>query len=150
MKKLGIIVGAIVAIVLVICVIPLKEVAYANPMPLTFEASNYTHTDIVEIYRQVGSCGCNRELVEVAVQVVCVNITNTDDIAGNFTIIFFGIDPVSDSYPLIIELSLNASEYRVAECPTESLGDWTYEITPSVKEIDYKKVSLLNYLLHYT
>jgi len=150
MKKAGIIISIVAVLALVICLVPLKEVAYANPTPLNFKANNYTRTSTIEVYRQVGSCGCNRELVEVAVQIACVNITNTDDIAGNFTIIFSGIDPVANSYPLIIKLSLNASEQRAAECPTESLGDWSFEVIPCIKGIHYKKVSLLDYLLHYT
>jgi len=150
MKKTGIIIGVVAVIALIVCLVPLKEVAYTNPMPLNFEASNYTRIDTIEVYRPVGSCGCNRELVEVAVQIACVDVTNMDTIAGNFTVTFSGITPASDLYPLVIKLSLNASEQRTAECPTESLGNWTYEAIPTIKEIHYKKVSLLDYLLHYT
>jgi len=149
MKKAGIIIGIVVAIVLVIWLVPLKEVAYANPTPLNFEASNYTRTDTVEVYRQVGSCGCNRELVEVAVQVACVNVTNTDDIAGDFTVIFSGFTPIFAYYSLAVKLSLNVTEQGVAECSTESLDNWSYEVIPDIKETQYKKVTLLDYLLHY-
>jgi len=162
----------IILLACVICVLPLKEVAYAitieyedmesfNATPLSFESTNYTGLDTIQVYRQATLCSCSRKLVEVEVQIVGVNITNTDDIAGNFTISFSGFDPVSEEYPLEVTLNLVASESATSECPTESLGNWNYEITPSTREsqrtiirqreeMRYKKVSLLSYLLNRT
>ena len=75
---------------------------------------------------------------------------------------------------LITTLSLNAGQQKTAECPAESIDDWSYEVTSSTKEVEaertvtkyqqvekerivikqrqetrYMKVTLLDYLLHY-
>jgi len=71
-------------------------------------------------------------------------------------------------------LGLNPRQQKIAECPADYINDWSYTVTPSTKEVTsertvtkyrqvekqrtvtrqrqetrYKKVTLLDYLLHY-
>ena len=199
--KIGIIIGVVILVLaLVICLVPLKEVAYAvtvdyedtetyyedepyevtetytEDVPLSFEADGYVKTDTIEEHQQIiiGDVVVYDEIVDVPIQVACVDVENTDDIAGNFTVSFSGIDPMFGSPSLTTSLNLGVGEQKTAECPAESLDDWSYEVTPSTKEVEgertiikyrqvekqrtvikqrqetrYKKATLLDYLLHY-
>lgn len=187
--KVGIAIGLVIAIIaLVVCLVPLKEVAYAvtvdyedmetyyetetymEAVPLTFEADNHVRADTIEEHQQIiiGGIVIQDEIVEVPIQVACVDVENTDNIAGNFTVSFSGIDPMFGELSLATTLSLSVGQQKTAECPTESIDDWSYTVTPSTKavtkyrqvekqrtvikqrqETRYKKVTLLDYLLHY-
>jgi hypothetical protein len=199
--KVGIVIGVVIAILaLVVCLVPLKEVAYATmvdyedtetyyedepylanetyteAVPLSFEADNYVRADTIEEHQRIviGGIVIQDEVVEVPIKVACVKVKNTDDIAGNFTVSFSGFEPMFGEISLITTLSLNAGQQKIAECPVESINNWSYEVTPGTKTIEgerevtkyqqvekqrtvikqrqetrYKKVTLLDYLLHY-
>jgi hypothetical protein len=200
MKKVMIGIGIVIAIALVVCLVPLKEVAYAvmvdyedteiyyedepylanetyiEDMPLDFEAHDYIRTDTIKEHHQIiiGGIVFQDEIVEVPIEVACVKVKNTDDIAGNFTVSFSGFEPMFGELSLTTTLSLNTGQQKIAECPADSIDNWSYEITPSTKEVEaertvtkyrqvekqrivtkqrqeirYKKVTLLDYLLHY-
>lgn len=200
MKKviIGIIIA--VAIPLVVCVVPLKEVAYAvmvdyedtetyyedepyqvtenyaEDVPLSFEANGYVKEDTIEEHRQIviGDIVIQDEIVEVPIEVACVEVENTDAIAGEFVVSFSGFEPMFGELSLTTTLNLNPEQQKTAECPADYINDWSYEVTPSTKEVEserivtkyqqvekqrtvikqrqetrYKKVTLLDYLLHY-
>lgn len=199
--KIGIAVGVVIAVLtLVVCLVPLKTVAYTvtvdyedietyyenepyqvtenytEAMPLSFEANSYVKTDTIEEHQQIiiGDTVVYNEIVEVPIQVACIDVENTDDVAGSFVVSFSGIDPMFGPPSLTTNLSLGVGEQKTAECPAESINDWSYEVTPSTKEIEgertvikyrqvekqrtvtkqrqetrYKKVTLLEFLLHY-
>jgi len=201
MKKAVISVGiAIVIAALVVCLPPLKTVAYTvmvdyedietyydnepyqitenytEDVPLSFEADGYIKADIIEEHQQIiiGGIVFQDEIVEVEIQVACVDVENTDDIEGNFTVSFSGFEPMFGDPSLTRTFNLSPGQEETAECPAESIDDWDYEVTPGTKEVEqertvtkyrqvekqrtvisqrpetrYKKVTLLDYLLHY-
>lgn len=199
--KIFIVVGVVIAIVaLVVCLAPLKEVAYtatvdyqdtetyyedepyedtetySEAVPLSYDETSYVKDDTIEEHRQIiiGGMVFQDEVVEVPIQVACVDVKNTDDIAGSFTVSFSGITPIFGSPSLNTQLDLSPGEVKTATCPADDVGDWSYSVTPSTKMIEkqrtvtkyrqvekertvtkqrpetrYKKVTLLDYLLHY-
>ncbi|MGA2670451.1 MAG: hypothetical protein ABSF21_03410 [Dehalococcoidia bacterium] len=187
--KVGIVIGIVIAVLaLVVCLVPLKEVAYAvtvdyedtetyyvtenytEDVPLTFEANDYVREDSIEQHNRIviGGVVIQDEVVEVPIEVACVKVKNTDDIAGNFTISFSGFDPMLGEPSLTTTLSLDIGEQKIAECPAESISTWSYQVNPSTKQVElqrqvekqrtvtkqrqetrYKKVTVLDYLLHY-
>jgi len=200
--KIGIAVGVVIVILaLVVCLVPLKEVAYAvtvdyedtetyyesepynvtetysEAVPLSFAVSNYTKSDTIEQHRQlvIGGIVFQDEVVEVPIKVVCVKVKNTDAVAGNFTVFFSGFEAMFGEITTTQTLNLNPGQQKTAECPAESIIDnWSYKVTPSTQnveqertvikyrqvekqrivtkqrqEIRYKKVTALDYLLHY-
>jgi hypothetical protein len=200
MKKAGIVIGIVAAIALVVCLVPLKEVAYAatvdyedtetyyenepyevtenytEDVPLNFESSSYIKSDTIKEHRQIiiGGIVFQDEIVEVPIEIACVKVKNTDDIAGNFTVSFSGLDPMFGELSLVTTLSLYPGQRQTAECPADSIDHWDYEVMPGTKEIEqertvtkyrqvekqrtvtrqrqethYKKVTLLDYFLHY-
>ena len=201
MKKVMIGVGIVIAIAaLVVCLVPLKEVAYAvtveyedtetyyedepyettenytENVPLSFEANAYVDEDVTYEHHQIiiGDIVFQDEIVEVTIYIACVEVKNTDDIAGEFVVSFSGFEPMFGSHFLTRTLSLSPGQEETAECLAESIADWDYEVTPSTKEVErertvtkyrqvekqrtvikqrqetrYKKVTLLDYLLHY-
>jgi hypothetical protein len=200
MKKVMIGIGIVIAIALVVCLVPLKEVAYAvtvdyqdtetyyedepylanetytEDVPLSFEANNYVRADTIEEHQRIviGGIVIQDEIVEVPIKVACVKVKNTDDIAGNFTVSFSGFEPMFGETSLTTTLSLSTGQQKIAECPADSIDNCSYEVTPSTKEVEaertvtkyrqvekqrtvikqrqetrYKRVTLLDYLLHY-
>lgn len=199
--KIGIIIGVVIAIIaIVVCLVPLKTVAYTvtvdyedtetyyenepyevtenytEDVPLSFEADSYIKTDTIQERHRIviGDIVIQDEIVEVEIQVACVDVENTDDIAGAFTVSFSGFTPMFGSPTLTVALDLDIGEQKTAECPADSIDNWSYEVTPSTKEVEgertvikyrqvekqrtvtqqrqethYKKVTLLDYLLHY-
>jgi hypothetical protein len=199
--KIGIAVGAVVVVLaLVICLVPLKTVAYevtvnyedvetyyenepyqatenyTQDVPLTFEANAYVDEDVTYEHHQIiiGDVVFQDEIVEVTIYTACVEVKNTDDITGEFVVSFSGFEPMFGSHFLARTLSLSPGQEETAECLAESIDDWDYEVTPSTKEVEqertvtkyrqvekqrtvtkqrqetrYKKVTLLDYLLHY-
>lgn len=200
MKRTGIIIAIIAAIALIVCLVPLKEVpytvmvdyedtetyyenepyevteTYTEDVPLSFEVNGYIKEDTIEEHQQItiGDIVIQDEIVEVPIEIACVEVENTDKVSGEFIISFYGIEPMFGEPSLTRTLHLDPGEQETAECPAESIEDWDYEVTPDTKpveqertvtkyqqvekqrtvtkqrlEIHYEKVTLLDYLLHY-
>jgi hypothetical protein len=187
--KVSVIAGIAVAVLAVaVCLIPLKEVAYAvtvdyedtetcydtenytEDVPLSFEASDYIRQDTIEERQQIviGGTVFQDEIVEVAIEVACVKVKNTDEVGGNFTVSFSGFEAMFGEISMTQTLSLRRGQQEITECPAESIDTWSYEVRPSTKQIEsqrqvekqrtvtkqreetrYKRVTLLDYLLHY-
>jgi len=199
--KIGIIIGAvIVTAALVVCLVPLKTVAYTvmidyedvetyyenepyqvtenytEDVPLSFEADGYVKEDTIEERQQIviGDIVIQDEIVEVPIEIAYVEVENTDNVAGEFVVFFSGFEPIFGEISLTTTLSLNPGQQKTAECPADSIDDWSYEVTPSTKEVEeertvtkyrqvekqrtiikqrqetrYKRVTLLDYFLHY-
>ena len=199
--KIGIVTGVIVLIIaLVVCLVPGVEVAYtatvdyqdtetyyedvpyedtetySEAVPLSYDAVNYVKEDTIEERRRIiiGGQVFQDEVVEVPIQVASVDVRNTDDIAGSFTVSFSGITPMFGSPSLTTKLDLSPNEVKTATCPADDVGDWSYSVSPSTKMIEkqrtvtkyrqvekertvtkqrletrYKTVTLLEYRLHY-
>lgn len=200
--KIGIAVGiVIVVLALVICLVPLKTVAYevtvnyedvetyyenepyqvtenyTEDVPLTFEANAYVDEDLTYEHHQIiiGDIVFQDEIVEVTIYVACVEVENTDDISGDFTVSFSGFEPMFGEISLTRTLTLDPGDLETAECPAESsIDDWSYEVAPGTKAIQaertvtkyrqvekqrtvtrqrpetrYRKITLLDYFLHY-
>ena len=161
----------LVVLVLVACLLPIRNEAYAltvnHTEPVTeyvnlaYSIDDYMRTEIVQEYRQTGSCGCKRELVDVEYDVFGVNITNTDNVPGQFLVMLSGIES-GKPYSKNVTVSLNVSEHTIIEYQAEVIDCCDFEIYPTGKEIEtgefetvqheeirYKKVTALDYLLHY-
>lgn len=224
--KIGITVGIVIAILaLVVCLVPLKEVAYAVAVdyedtetfyenepyedtetyyedepyedietyyedePLDYEViKSYVKKDTIKEHQQIiiGGIVFQDEVVNIPIQVACVDVKNTDTIAGTFTVVFNVAEPMLGEHSLNRKLDLTPNQIETATCPSENLGVWNYSITPSTKTIEkqrevtkykqvekqrtvtkyeqvekqrvvtkqqeetrYKKITLLDYSLHY-
>ena len=198
--KIGIVIGVVIAILaLVVCLVPVKEVtytvtvdyqgietycedepyeaveSYTELVPLDYEViKSYVENDTINEHRQIiiGGVVFQDEIVEIPIQVACVDVRNIDTIAGTFTVAFVVAEPLFGNIP--INLEVNPSETKTASCPADNLGNWSYNITPSTKTIEkertvtkyrqvekertvtkqrpetrYKKVTVLDYLFHY-
>ena len=122
----------------------------------------------------IGGIVLQDEVVEVPIQIACVDVRNTDDIAGTFTVSFSGITPMFGSPSLTTKLELDTGEVKTATCPAETIDSWSCTVTPGTKtgekqrqvtkyrqiekqrtvikqrpETRYRKVTLLDYLTHY-
>ena len=149
---------------------------YTENVPLSFEANAYVDEDVIYEHQQIiiGDIVFQDEIVEVPIYIACVQVKNTDDVAGEFVVSFSGFEPMFGDPSLTRTLSLDPGEQETVECPAESIDDWSYEVTPDTKpveqertvtkyqqvekqrtvtkqrlEIYYEKVTLLDYLLHY-
>ena len=200
MKKLIIALCVVLIAALVVCLVPLKEVAYSitvdyadvetyyenepyqvtetytEDVPLSFEINAYIDEDVTYERHQIiiGDIVFQDEIVEVIIYIACVEVKNTDDVAGEFIVSFSGFEPMFGGYSLTRTLSLSPGQEETAECPAEAIDNWDYEVTPGTKEVEqertvtqyrqveeqrtvtkqrqetrYKKVTLLDYLLHY-
>lgn len=177
--------AVIIAVVaLVVCLAPLKEVAYTVTVdyqdtetyyetesyntPLSYEViQSYTEDTTFQEHHQIiiGGVVFQDEIVDVPIQVAYIEIKNTDSVSGTFNVTFSVTDPyISELLAQTVDLAPN--EVATIDCPSYSLGDWSYTVTPSTKteytqvekqrtvtkqrhETRYKKVTLLDYLLHY-
>lgn len=149
---------------------------YIELVPLDFSSDGYVRTETMEEHQQIiiGDIVIQDEIVEVEFDVAKVDVMNLDTIAGNFTVSFSGFEPMFGEQSLSRTLELDPGELETADCPAESIDDWDYEVTPSTKGVEserqvtkyervekqrtvtkqrpetrYKKVTLLDYLLHY-
>lgn len=152
--KSFLIVGIVIALILVICIVPLRDEAYAvtvnyqeavtKYVSLNYEVNDYMRTDIIEV------------------QVACLDIKNTDDVAGDFMIIIYGFADGCIPFSQNFTLGLNVSEQKTVEYQAEVIDGWDYRVIPNVKkietgefvaaqrqEIQFKKVSALDYLLYF-
>lgn len=199
MKKVMISVGIVIAIAaLVVCLVPLKEIAYSvtvdyEDIETYYEDEPYqdteTYTETVplayEVVKTEESVGGDSAVVSVVVQ-------NQDSVAGTFTIdlnvvyVCTFITPgsikltamvASDQQELHLEPSSRGTARYTADNPYLSncgFDSWSYDVTPDAKVVEkertvtkyrqvekqrtvtkqrqetrYKKVTLLDYLLHY-
>ena len=176
MKKIVISVVIVVAIALVVGFVPIMEVpyqdtetyyenesynateTYTEAVPLSFETNDYVKADTIKEHHQIiiGGIVFQDEIVEVPIQVACVEVENTDEVAGNFTVSFSGFEPMFEEYSLTTILSLGIGEQKTAECPAESIDNWSYEVTPSTKEVEaertvikYRQVEKERTVTHY-
>lgn len=110
---------------------------YSKAVPLSYDAVNYVKNDTIKERRQIiiGGKVFQDEVVEVPIQVASVDVKNTDDIAGSFTVSFSGITPIFGSPSLTTKLDLSPSEVKTATCPAETFSTWQYNVTPSTKSI---------------
>ena len=159
MKKVVIGIVIVVAVVMVVGFVPLMDVpyqdtetyyvdepyevteTYTKAVPLSFETNDYVKADTIKEHHQIiiGGIVFQDEIVEVPIQVACVEVENTDEVAGNFTVSFSGFEPMFGEYSLTTILSLGIGEQKTAECPAESIDNWSYEVTPSTKEVEAER-----------
>ena len=149
---------------------------YIENIPLTFEIESYIEEDTISEHHQIiiGGIVFQDEVVDVPIEIACVKVKNTDEIFGTFTVSFSGFMPMFGERSLTIELELYPGYYKTAECKSYAIDSWDYEVTPDTKEVErertvtkykqvekqrtvirqrqetrYKKVTVLDYLLHY-
>jgi len=170
-KILIISIAVLVSLALIVCFVPLREEAYMLTVNYTepatafasldYAATDYTEVEVTEEYRRTGSCGCNRELVEVEIQIACLNVTNTDDVAGQFLVVLTGLEN-GQPFSYNATLNLNASEQDTVKYRSEFLECWDFEVLAGWKEVEtgelttkqreelrYKRITILEYLRHY-
>jgi len=149
---------------------------YIEEVLLDFKANGYISPETREEhhYIVIGGFVIEDEIVEIDIEVAKVDVMNLDNVAGNFTVTFTGFEPMFGDISLMTTLHLDPGEQETAECPADSIDTWDYEVTPGTKEVEqektvtkyrqvekqrtvtkqrleiyYKKVTLLDYLLHY-
>jgi len=201
MKKIGITIGIIAVIAIIICLPTLKSVPYTvmvdyedtqtyyedepylatetyiEQVPLDFESDGYLRRETNEERHTIiiGDVVFQDEIVEVEFDVAKVDVTNFDDVSGDFVVSFSGFIPMFGQTTLTRTLTLGPGQTSTAECPGNSIiNEWDYEVTPDTKGVEkertvtkyeqvekqrtvtrqreethYKKVTLLDYLLHY-
>jgi len=190
--KIGIVAGIVVAILaLVVCLVPLKTVAYTvlvdyEDTETYYESEPYedieTYTETVPLDYEVVE---NEAYIEGTTPVVSVAVQNTDSVSGTFTV---RLSIRSNIWGELIyfldydekELYLKPGETGTATNRADDVNaeendwSWSYDVTPATKEVEkerpvtkyrqvekqrtvtkqrqetrYKKVTLLDYLLHY-
>lgn len=159
MKKVIIGIGIAVAVVLVVGFVPLMDVPYEDTetyyenepyqvtenyteaVPLSFEADSYVKADVIYEHQQIiiGDIVFQDEIVEVPIEVACVEVENIDDVVGEFVVSFSGFEPMFGELSLTKTLSLNPGQQKIAECPADSINDWDYEVTPSTKTVEKER-----------
>jgi len=151
--------------------------SYIEQVPLEFSADGYVTTETHEEHHTIiiGDVVFQDEIVEVESDVANVDVTNFDDVSGNFTVSFSGFQPMFGQISLTRTLALGPGQTGTGECPAEStIDDWDYEVTPDTKGVEkertvtkyervekqrtvtkqrpetrYRRVPVLDYLLHY-
>jgi len=208
-KKIGIPIGIIVAAALVLCLVPLRTVAYTATIDYQ-DTETYYETEPLE-YRELDSFTTEAvndvrghaamhgydlpdEIVGWPDFAVYVVVQNLDDVLGTFEIRYTCVGTadksVAEKYQWLVQLTpeeyqeldikcyagsrelyLQPHEIGVAICPQSGVnigsdrGPWWsggYEVIPPGKEVEkqrtvakqrfetcYKKVTLLDYWLHY-
>lgn len=198
MQKVVVSIVVVVAIALVVCLVPLKEVPYVVTVNYedteTYyedepyeETETYTETFPLE-YEVVKS----EAYTEGGIPVASIVVRNEDNLAGIFTVQLYFICSCTIIEPGSIyigdkvwsqdeELYLEPNEagtaiYRANDADVENCdcSSWNYGVTPDTKEVDkertvtkyrqvqkertvtkqreetrYKKITLLDYWLHY-
>ena len=199
MQKVMIGLGIVIAIAaLVICLVPLKTVAYTvmvdyEDTETYYESEPYddveTYTETVPLEYEVVESDID---VEGQTATVSVIVRNQDSVAGTFTVglsVIYGctfISPGSIQLTSMVasdeqELYLGPHDTGTATYSADNpypancgFDSWSYDVTPDTKEVErertvtkyrqvekqrtvtkqrqetrYKKVTLLDYLLHY-
>lgn len=115
---------------------------YTEAAPLSYEATSYVKEGIIkERYETIipGLPPMSGEK-EVSIHEAWVDVKNTDDIAGSFTIHFSGITPLWGMTQLLTKkLDISPGEVKTAVCPAEYIGTWSYNVTPSTKTIEKER-----------
>jgi len=149
---------------------------YTENVPLTFETNAYVDEDVTYEHQQIiiGGIVFQDEIVEVTIYIASVEVKNIDDVAGEFVVSFSGFQPMFGEHSLTRTLDLSPGQEETAECPADVINDWDYQVMPGTKEVAqqrtvtkyrqvekqrtvikqqqetrYKKVTALDYLLHY-
>ena len=134
--------------------------------PLDYEVVN-TKVDMTTVTHEssivIGGIGESYSTWEEEVPVACVFVRNTDSTSGTFNVSFSVLKPF-DELMLTQALNLSPGQTGEAQCLAHELGQWEYEVIPGTKtvtmteyrevtkqrpETRYKKVTLLDYWLHY-
>ena len=157
MKKILVTVVIVVVIVVVVGFVPIMNVPYQDTetyyedepyevtetyiatVPLSYEViESYVYDDTYTYHWQTDIGGLVGEgTEEVPIQVAGVDIRNTDDIAGTFTVSFSGFTPLFFSST---ELNLSPGEEKTASCPSEyDIDDWSYDVTPDMKDVEKER-----------
>ena len=188
MKKAGIIIGIVVAIALVVCLVPLKEVAYAVSVDYEDIETYYEDEPVTETYYETANLQCavttrivgQEGGIPLGQYLIVVEITNTDTVSGYFSLNWLclvptgiGIHteglPYSPGRPQLLAPGETMHQNRSNNAP--EIGDYNIEtstktvektrilgtqqvekqrtVTKQHQETRYKKVTLLDYLLHY-
>jgi len=165
--KIGIAIGVIVVILaLVVCLVPLKTVAYTVTVDYQ-DTEPLSYKDMGAEIVSTGTCygydsSTDRNRIFGWTYAYAVELKNTDEIAGTFTVQFEHISGGASfvgSQSIHLEpgeegkvLSDNVRGCRVYE----QIPGAKYEVIPGAKtvtkqrpETRYKEVTLLDYLLHY-
>lgn len=187
--KIGIIAGVIILILaLVICLVPLKTVAYTVTVDYEDTETYYEDEPITEIYYETVNLQCAVTTRIVGEEggipsgqyLIVVEITNTDTVSGNFSLNWLCLVPTGIGIPMeglpyppgrpeLLAPGETMSQNRLNNAP--EIGDYSIEtstktventrvvgtrqvekqrtVTRQRQEIRYKKVTLLDYLLHY-
>lgn len=165
--KVGITVGIVVAILaLVICFVPLKEVANHRTEAVGYQTQSYVKEGYFDSRFTLGSVAFSKDIgeIEAALQeaygtpeyypIGCVVVENTDEVQGTFEIeiaFYSGDEQYADVFTL--DLEPGQMEEVSMSAPIHYEKDewsWKYEVTPSTKQVTYyKTVPLLDYWLHY-
>jgi hypothetical protein len=114
---------------------------YSEAVPLTFEASSYVRKDTIIEQGIIIINGVISQNVEIPIQIACVDVKNTDDMAGSFMVSYSRINNLMGS-PLTMELYLFPNEVKTAECLGEywvTIGDWSYSVTPDTKSLERER-----------
>jgi len=114
---------------------------YIETVPLTHEATSYVRDGIVvERYETIipGLPPMSGEK-EVPINVASVGVRNTDNTAGSFTVSFSGFSPMFGSPSLTVRLNISPGEVKTAECPAEYIDKWSYNVTPSTKQMEKER-----------
>ena len=112
---------------------------YVATVPLSYEVvESYVYDDTYTYHWRTDIGGLVGEgTEEVPIQVAGVDIRNTDDIAGTFTVSFSGFTPLFFSFT---ELNLSPGEEKTASCPSEyDIDDWSYDVTPDTKQVEKER-----------
>ena len=174
MKKIVIAIVIAVALVVVVGFVPLMDVPYqatetyyvdepyevtenyTDTVPLTYEVlKSYVYEDTYTYHWRTDIGGIVGEGTrEVPIQVAGVDIKNTDDTAGTFSISFSGFTPLFFSSTA---LNLSPGEKKMASCPCEyNIDNWSYYVTPDTKQVEkertvtkYRQVQKQRTVTHY-
>jgi len=197
--KFGIAIAALIVVTaLIVCLVPLRQVAYAVTVEYEDTETYYENEPYEDTETYTETAPLDYEVVDTDADIdgqtatVSVAVRNQDDIAGTFTVGLSVIYGCTFIGPGSIEItSLLASDERELHLQPNGKGtatytadnpypancafdSWTYDVTPSTKEVEmertvtkyrqvekqrtvtrqrqetrYKKVTLLDYLLHY-
>jgi len=190
--KIGIVVGIAIAILaLVICLVPLKTVAYTVMVDYEDTETYYESEPYEDIEIYTETIPLEYEVVESDIDVegqtatVSVVVRNQDSVSGTFTVDLFIRSDIWGELIYFLaydekQLYLKPGETGTAEHRANDVNveendwSWSYEVTPGMKEVEqertvtkyrqvekqrtvtnqrqetrYKKVTLLDYLLHY-
>jgi len=162
--RVGIIAGIVVAVLaIVVCLVPLKEVAYAvtadyQDTETYYENEPYedveTYTETVPLDYEVVDSGIN---IEGQTATVSVIVRNVDDLAGAFTVeltVIYGctfITPgriqatsvfASDEEELYLKPNKTGTATYSADNPYSGncgFDSWSYDVTPDTKEVERER-----------